>query len=40
MSLSDGLKLELSHLKEIFATEDAYEGLSSVGKRFPKFSGR
>ena len=40
MSLTDGLELELRHLKEIFATEDAYEGLSSVGKRFPKFNGR
>ena len=40
MSLAAGLELELSHLKEIFSTEDAYEGLSSVGQRFPKFKGR
>jgi len=40
LSLTKGLELELSHLKAIFSTEDAYEGLTSVGKRFPKFSGR
>ena len=28
-----GLALELSHLDEIFATKDAYEGLSSLGGR-------
>ena len=38
--LADGLKLELDHLKEIFSTKDAYEGLSSLGKRPPVFEGR
>ena len=36
----EGLQLELSHLREIFATKDAYEGLSSLGKRPPVFHGR
>jgi enoyl-CoA hydratase/3-hydroxyacyl-CoA dehydrogenase len=38
-SIDDGLELELSHLEEIFATKDAYEGLSSLGKRSPVFTG-
>jgi enoyl-CoA hydratase/3-hydroxyacyl-CoA dehydrogenase len=37
--LADGLKMELSHLIEIFNTADAYEGLSSLGKRRPVFKG-
>ncbi len=37
LSLDDGLELELSRLKEIFSTKDAYEGLSTVGKRNPVF---
>ena len=32
--------LELDHLLEIFLTRDAYEGLSSLGKRPPAFEGR
>ncbi len=40
LSLEDGLKLELAGLKEIFATEDALQGLSSVVKGFrPEFKG-
>lgn len=39
-SLEEGLALELAHLPEIFATEDAYEGLSTLGKRPPIFKGR
>ncbi|VAX06744.1 3-hydroxybutyryl-CoA dehydrogenase; 3-hydroxyacyl-CoA dehydrogenase [hydrothermal vent metagenome] len=40
MSLEDGLKLELSGLKEIFSTRDAATGLSSVVKGFkPEFAG-
>ena len=38
-SLAEGLAAELSHLEEIFNTEDAYEGLSSLGKARPKFKG-
>ncbi len=38
--IEEGLRLELSHLREIFSTRDAYEGLSSLGKRQPVFQGR
>ena len=38
--LAAGLKMELDHLSEIFSTEDAYEGLSSLGLRRPEFKGR
>jgi enoyl-CoA hydratase/3-hydroxyacyl-CoA dehydrogenase len=37
--LAEGLAMELSHLDEIFATKDAYEGLSTLGKRRPEFKG-
>ena len=40
VSLADGLKLELDHLTEIFKTEDAYEGLSTLGRKRPVFKGR
>ena len=40
VALPDGLRLELSHLVEIFRTRDAYEGLSTLGKRAPAFEGR
>jgi enoyl-CoA hydratase/3-hydroxyacyl-CoA dehydrogenase len=40
VSLEEGLRLELSHLHEIFSTRDAYEGLSSLGKRPPVFEGK
>jgi enoyl-CoA hydratase/3-hydroxyacyl-CoA dehydrogenase len=39
LPLADGLRLELAHLQEIFATKDAYEGLSSLGKKAPVFTG-
>ncbi len=40
LPLEDGLKLELAGLKEIFATADALQGLSSVVKGFrPEFTG-
>jgi enoyl-CoA hydratase/3-hydroxyacyl-CoA dehydrogenase len=39
LPLADGLARELSHLEEVFRTRDAYEGLSSLGKRRPQFSG-
>jgi enoyl-CoA hydratase/3-hydroxyacyl-CoA dehydrogenase len=38
--LQAGLQAELSHLQEIFSSEDAYEGLSSLGRRRPEFKGR
>lgn len=37
--IDEGLRLELSHLREIFSSKDAYEGLSSLGKRPPVFHG-
>ena len=39
-TLEEGLRMELEHLSEIFGTEDAYEGLSSLGKKKPVFKGR
>jgi enoyl-CoA hydratase/3-hydroxyacyl-CoA dehydrogenase len=39
-SLKDGLAMELAHLVEIFSTEDAYEGLSTLGRKRPEFKGR
>jgi enoyl-CoA hydratase/3-hydroxyacyl-CoA dehydrogenase len=38
--LDEGLAEELSHLVEVFSSEDARAGLSSVGKRAPAFAGR
>ena len=38
--LDDGLQMELDHLVEIMSSEDAYEGLSSLGRRRPVFKGR
>jgi hypothetical protein len=32
--------MELAHLEEIFATKDALEGLSTLGKKAPVFEGR
>jgi enoyl-CoA hydratase/3-hydroxyacyl-CoA dehydrogenase len=37
--LKEGLKEELAHLMEIFATKDALTGLTSVGQK-PQFEGR
>jgi enoyl-CoA hydratase/3-hydroxyacyl-CoA dehydrogenase len=37
--LAEGLAMELSHLDEIFRTKDAYEGLSSLGRKRPEFRG-
>jgi len=39
LPIDEGLALELSHLHEIFSTKDAYEGLSSLGKKPPEFTG-
>ena len=38
--IDEGLRLELSRLREIFGTRDAYEGLSSLGKKPPVFEGK
>jgi len=38
--LEEGLAMELAHLKEIFSTADAYEGLSTLGRKRPEFKGR
>jgi len=37
--IEQGIAMEMSHLSEIFSTADAYEGLSSLGKRRPVFKG-
>lgn len=41
LDLNEGLEVELSHLSEIFSTQDALEGLNSVVKRRrPAFKGK
>jgi enoyl-CoA hydratase/3-hydroxyacyl-CoA dehydrogenase len=40
LPLDEALRLEMTHLTEIFATKDAYEGLTSLGKRPPVFIGK
>ena len=41
LELNEGLEIELSHLAEIFSTQDALEGLNSVIKRQrPTFKGK
>jgi enoyl-CoA hydratase/3-hydroxyacyl-CoA dehydrogenase len=40
LPLDEGLRLELAHVQEVFSTKDAYEGLSSLGKKPPVFEGR
>jgi len=41
VNLSEGLEIELSHLPEIFATQDALEGLNSViMRKRPEFKGK
>jgi enoyl-CoA hydratase/3-hydroxyacyl-CoA dehydrogenase len=37
--LGEALKMELSHLHEIFSTKDALTGLKSIGKSRPVFEG-
>jgi enoyl-CoA hydratase/carnithine racemase len=39
LSLADGLQMELAHIDEIMKSKDAYEGLSSLGKKRPEFRG-
>jgi enoyl-CoA hydratase/3-hydroxyacyl-CoA dehydrogenase len=38
-SIAEGVETELGRLSEIFATEDALEGLSSAGRKRPEFKG-
>jgi enoyl-CoA hydratase/3-hydroxyacyl-CoA dehydrogenase len=38
-TLADGLAAEMRVMKRIFSTQDAYEGLSTIGKRRPAFRG-
>jgi enoyl-CoA hydratase/3-hydroxyacyl-CoA dehydrogenase len=41
VNLNEGLEIELSHLGEIFSTEDALEGLNSViMRKRPEFKGK
>jgi enoyl-CoA hydratase/carnithine racemase len=40
LPLSEAVQLELTHLNEIFSTDDALTGLSSVGKGTPTFKGK
>ncbi|GAF71887.1 unnamed protein product, partial [marine sediment metagenome] len=40
LGLEQGLQVELGHLEEIFSTEDAYEGLTSIlERRRPTYKG-
>ncbi len=40
LPIEKGIALELQSLTEIFSTEDARQGLESVGKKRPEFKGR
>ena len=40
LEMDDALELELSNLTVIFATKDALEGLSSLGRRKPSYTGK
>jgi hypothetical protein len=37
--LEDALRMEVSHVREIFSTKDALTGLLSIGKSRPVFEG-
>ena len=39
VGLDEGLRMELAHVQEIFATKDALAGLLSIGKAKPAFLG-
>lgn len=39
LPIEQGIDLELDRLEEVFATADAYEGLTSLGRRPPVFKG-
>ena len=38
-SIEEAMEIELGHLKEIFSTADALEGLTSLGRRRPEYKG-
>ena len=38
--MAEAVEIELSRLAEIFSTEDALEGLSSLGRKRPEFKGK
>jgi len=38
-SMKDAVEIELGRLEEIFSTDDALEGLSSLGRKRPQFKG-
>ena len=40
LPLDEGLALELAHLREIFSTKDAYEGLSTSREEAAGVQGR
>jgi enoyl-CoA hydratase/3-hydroxyacyl-CoA dehydrogenase len=40
LPMREAVEVELGRLKDIFATADALEGLSSVGRRRPEFKGQ
>ena len=39
-SITEAVEIELAMLKEIFATADALEGLTSLGRRRPEYKGK
>ena len=39
-SIPEAVEIELSRLHEIFSTEDALEGLSSLGRKRPEYKGK
>ena len=39
LPMPEAIEIELGRLKDIFSTADAFEGLSSVGRRRPEFKG-
>jgi hypothetical protein len=40
LPVPSAIEIELGGLHDIFASEDALEGLSSLGRRRPVFKGR
>ena len=38
--LDEGLAMEMAHMEQIFRTEDALEGLSTMGRKKPEFRGK
>ena len=38
-SMEEAVEIELDRLNEIFSTDDALEGLSSLGRKRPEFKG-